>query len=977
MRQPTLAPQLIGRERQLAELTELLNLARQGQGQVVFVGGEAGVGKSRLLTALVEAAPADVHAFTGHCFDEQPMPPYGPFVELRHSMEMVGEIAQLAADHLHASVPGSLAIHAGETPSDRMAVRRRLFQGMHTALRPPDQITHLLILEDLHWADEASYELLHYLARAVANERICIAATYRSDAVHRLHPLAGLIARLSRDRRYHEIRLAPLARTELAQMLTAILARPPGSALVQALYDRTEGNPFFVEELLGSLHDQGRLEVHTDQTADLLDDLVLPISIKDTITRRVAELAPATVAVLRDAAVIGRRFDFDLLAQVSGLADSTLLPILRELIERQLIAEEPGSEDRYRFRHELIRTTLYEDLLRRERRMRHKQVLDALERMSAADLANAADQLAYHARQARDLDATVRYSVLTGKRAAAFHAYREALTYYEDALEAGDQRGWAHAHERAHLLAQIGQAAFVLGDNRRSAAAFAEALALYQELADRQHAGDMQRWMGRVAWEAEDVAAAFAHTHAALATLEGVPDCAELAMAQSALAHLYMLQISVDPTAATACITWGQRALAMAEALNNEAVVAHALNSLGIALIDTGEHEAGLAHLERSLEIAHAADLPIDIVRGTINLGSRLLYANATSRALHVLEKGWDYALRHGILRGANKLLRLLAYTRLDLGAWAELETLLATTRQSDLFELPEVRMIVTEVEALQAWCDNRLTDARTLLEGVRRERDNPQMAHHLHQNLALILFDQGEIAAALAIADQIPMTETDLTGVQALGYAGLADLYFQVGRHSEGLHILHAIQTADAHIVADLHQGIVAELQGMAMVATSPAKAAAWFAAAAAQYAKLPRTLDQIRTQRRQAEALIQANARTEAADLLAKVHQIATALPYQIEVDRITALLATLEVPSTMPAPRPPDGLTPREREVLTLVTRGLSNRAIAEALVISEKTAEVHVRNILSKLGLSSRTQAATYALEHGLVPTGRTP
>lgn len=971
MRQRTLASRLIGREQPLAELNDLLALTRSGQGQIVFLAGEAGVGKSRLVEEFVRTVPPDVQVFSGHCFDEEPAPPYGPFGELLHGAAP----GHFGGGDLRQFLPDQAAAHAGDMPADRLAARRRLFQLIHTALRPPEDATHLLVLEDVQWADEASYELVHYLARAVASERICILVTYRSDAIHRLHPLAGLIARLTRDRRYHEIRLFPLDRVELAQMLVAILDEPPAPALVQALYERTEGNPFFVEEVLGALRDQGGLQSIGDQAAHLLDGVELPLSIKDTILRRVAELPAPTAAVLRDAAVIGRRFDFDVLAQLSGLDEADLLPMLSELVERRLIAEEPGTEDRYRFRHELIRATLYGELLRRERRLRHKQVLDALQTLHAADPAAAADQLAYHALQARDRDSAVRYSTLIGDRAAALHAYREAMARYEDALEAGDQRGWPDEAERARLLACIGRAAFVLGDNRRSAASFAEAQALYQRLGDRRSAGDMQRWMGRVAWELEDVDAAFAHTHAALATLEGEAPCAELAMAQSALAHLHMLQLSVDPASAAESIAWGNRALAMAEAFGNDAVVCHALNSIGVALIDTGKVAEGLASLERSLAIAHAADLPVDIVRGSINLGSRLLYANELTRALDILQTGWEYAVRHGILRGVDKLLRLLAYTKLDLGAWSELETLLTAARRSDAYELPEIRLIVREVAALQAWCHNRLADAQALLEALRVEVEDRRARQNIDQNLALILFDKGETAEALRLADQIQVHESDLVGFDALRYAGLADLYFQAGRDSEAQHLLHAIETAEVRHESAVRHGMIAELRGLAEQGTNPVRAATWFNQAAEWYSVLTHPLDVIRARRRQAEALLRVGAGAEAEPLLAEARAQAEALQYVIELERIIRLIAAERPTTTGEPPRPPDGLTPREREVLALITRGLSNRAIAEALVISEKTAEVHVRNILSKLGLSSRTQAATYALEHGLVTSGR--
>lgn len=982
------ATPFIGRQEQLAALGGLIEEARRGVGRVAFVAGEAGVGKTRLVQEFVHDLPADVEVLVSHCFDEQPAPPYDPFVEL---LQRAPAPARSAAAELQRDGPDQSGGEDGR--SERLLARRQLFQRIYGALRPTEGCTRLLVLEDLHWADEASHDLVHFLARAGAGDRLLILGTYRSEAIHPLHPLARLIARLSRERRYHAIGLPPLARPELATMLGAILDPPPPPALTQALHERTEGNPFFVEELLGALRNQGMLTDDVPDSERALNAVALPLSIKETILRRVAALDPTAAAVLYDAAVVGRHFDFDLLARLSGLDESELLWVLSELVERQLIVEERGSpEDRYRFRHELIRAALYEKLLRRERRLRHRQVLRALEALHAGSPTAAADQLAYHARLARDREATVRYSTLAGDRAAVLHAYREAVARYEDALEAGNQRGWPVEAERAALLARLARAAYLLDDDRRSADIWAEALAIYQRLGDRRNAADMQRWLGRVAYDRRDVAGAFRFARAALATLEGEPPCAELAMAQSALAQLHMLQLNVDPAATAECLAWGRRGLAMAEALGHDTVVCHALSSLGVALIEAGAWDESRACLERSLAIARAHDLPIDIMRGYINLSAHIIQHDGMRSALPLLQESWNYIMRHGILRGADVVFVVLGVSELEMGLWAEPEARITEVRQSELFDAPELQRSARWIGARIHWFRGRLDQARTDLEALRQELEPGTELHHLvAQDVAWVLLDLGLRDEALPIIDQINPDLCKVGGYVPVKLTYLADLYFQVGRRESAMALLKIVEQLGPRYKTEIVATMPLALRGLAALDADPATAAGYFARAIAACEQYGYIRNAVCARRRYAEALQCANApQAEVRAALEAARSAAEAVGYTLELNKVEALLAAAPAgpgESARAASRAPegatthphDGLTSRELEVLTLVTRGLSNRAIAETLMIAEKTAEVHVRNILGKLGLSSRTQAATYALEHGLVApaTGSLP
>lgn len=996
MRQRALAPLLVGRQPQLAELHECLARARAGAGHVVLLAGEAGVGKSRLLRELARTLAADsaVTIFTGHCYDERPAPPYGPFAELIERMD-AAETPALADLRLLLQALAPLA--DGDVTGDPHAERRRLFHAIYQALRPAADRTHILVLEDLHWSDQVSQDLLLSLARAIEGDRLLIIGTFRTDEMHRLHPLAALIARLTRDRRYHELRLGPLSRPELAELLAITIGHHPQPELLAALYERTEGNPFFAEEVIEALLADG--EPAPGASARQLSTTSIPLSIKDSILRRVADLDEPTTAILRAAAVIGRRFDFELLLRLTGLEEAALLRALAVLVERQLIVEEPtGPEDRYRFRHELIRAALYEEMLRRERRLRHLEVLRALEQLHAPDAGPVVDQLAYHALQARALPEAARYSRKAAERAARVHAYREALGHYEAALESGEQAGQLDTRERAELLARLGNSAYLIGDPRRAAGFWREALPLYEAGGERRRAADLLRWLGRSAWDTGKPDEAFELTHAALARLEGEEPCRELAMAYSALSHLYMFQIHIHggkPDAAASCIAWGEQALAMAEALGDDSVITHALNNIGVALVDSGRPEQGLARLEQSLAIALRADLPADAVRAYINLGGKLSKVGRRQECLKLQREGYAFAARLGYIRGSGKLLVSICYNELEAGEWDQLELDLGAALRADRVGSQEERTQLQYIHANLLLERGRAAEARSLLEELLSATgDDPEASFMIEELLVMVYLELGEQGQAMALADTLLARLLAAAGPTAT----LADLaqqcfkliapieaYLVAGRHADALAIIAALTTAAAQTSEpSLEQALATELRGLASLSTDPAEAAALLADARARYHALGCVPHTVRAHRRRAQALLQLGtpaARAQAQAELRTAHAIAEPLHYSYELSQIAALEQQLAPPrparslaaagSGAISARSLDALTPREREVLALVTRGLSNRAIAAALVISEKTAEVHVRNILGKLGFSSRTQAATFAVEHGLV------
>ena len=982
----TLAPRMIGRQAEMETLRAYLDLARAGTGRVVFLAGDAGVGKSRLLREfLAHIATHDgVEALEGHCYDEDPVVPYGPFVDaiysfMRvHGAEAIARAAGPRADDLAPLFPELAPEGPAAPPVEPQSHKRRLFEALYRVLQPQSgQRCRLVVLEDLHWLDQTSGEFVQYLARAIARERILVLATYRSDELHRRHPLTHLIAQLNRERLYQEVRLAPLSSAEVARMLDATLQRALPSALVGALYRHTEGNPFFVEEVLKALVEHGQLDAMID-TAHLggaVDHPAIPVSIKDSILSRTVDLDATTDEVLGYAAVVGRHFGFDLLLRLTGLEEDALVRALALLIERQLVVEDAGGcDDFYRFRHALTREAVYDDLLGRERRLKHRAVLRILEEAHSSNPESVIDQLAYHSLRARELEKAARYARLAAQRASCMYAHREAVAHYEvalDLLDGDDPR------ERADLFDALGAAAYPLGDVNLSARYWREAQRLYEEVGDRRKVADVYRRLARVAWERGDTAEAFRHTRAALDVLEAEPPGSELAMAYSALSQLYML--SSQPRES---IVWGEKALRLAEDIGCAAARSHALNNIGDALADLGEAQRGLALLEQSLAVALDAGAVNHALRAYHNLATRLLSRGDLTRAAQLAQDGLALADRTGYELGARALLcNALGEVAMLHGQWDRAHELVDQALDAGETGYPIARIFAAPVKGELLIRQGRPDEARTLLDAVLPvcERQGEfQTLGSVLLILARLHMACGQHEDAVAAMDRCIALWRGIGSIAwssaVLGYA--VEVYMAAGHGASAAELLLELTARVGQDATPMACARLAEAQGFVVAGAGEHGAAAdHFAHAAALWAEMGVPLEESLARRRRVESLLsagEADARATATRELAAARRALESLGALRELMAVDAVVKrhSLEPRPARSLGEHKSGLTRREREVIALIARGRSNREIAAELVISEKTAEVHVGNILGKLGFNSRAQAAAYAVAEGL-------
>ncbi|MCH8994897.1 MAG: AAA family ATPase, partial [Chloroflexi bacterium] len=500
----------VGREEERAELRRLLDQTAQGRGALVMIGGEPGVGKTRLAEELAdEARQRNMLALTGRCYEMEGAPPYTPFVEmveaavrmfppeaLRDALgDSAPEVAKLMPElrRLFPDIAPPL-----DLPPEQE--RRYLFNSVREFLARAGQAQPLLlVLDDLQWADDATLLLLQHIAQQLREMPILILGTYRDVELDMARPLARALEELHRQRLARRIALKRLHEDGVSAMLRALSSQEPPAPLVQAIYSETEGNPFFVEEVFQHLAEEGKLfDAQGRWRSDLeVSELDVPESVRLVIGRRLERVSEACRSVLTTAAVIGRAFSFELLEALSdpsassgqGLDADALLDAVDDAERAQLITSTSDTEARFTFAHELIRQTLLSDVSAARRQRLHLRVAEAMERLYARALEERAADLAHHflqAGSAADPQKTVHYLTLAGERALAAAAFEDALRLYESALSlqpADDRPG------RANLLFKRGWARRSLGRWEEALADWREALAAYEEIGDTDTVG--------------------------------------------------------------------------------------------------------------------------------------------------------------------------------------------------------------------------------------------------------------------------------------------------------------------------------------------------------------------------------------------------------------------------------------------------------------------------------------------------------
>lgn len=663
-----LCPTVLGRDAELAQIAEGLARAGSGAGETVIVGGEAGVGKTAFVRRAQElAAERRFRLLTGLTHEASAGLPYFPFVSAVRSgfrgleHERLGRVLQQVAPALAQLFP-ELGHQAAQAAPPSGIERHRLTVSFQDLLRAfAHETPVLLVVEDLHWADEASLELLHELARELRDARVLLLATYRSDELHRRHPFLRTLAALQRERLVTTIQLRRLSVDEIGEAIRLILGHqdPVSTEFRDAIYARCEGNPFFAEELIKALAESGEIFRREDtrrwtRGGKAVEELAIPDSIVEAVRARVERLSVEAKITLAAAAVIGQRFPFPVLVAVRGTGEAEVEAHLREFIELQLATEHRGEEDAYAFRHALTREVVYDDLLVSERKRLHRVVADAVGARPAAEPA----LLAHHLVAAGESQAAVPHLLAAAERASRADAPREAVAHYEKVIGIGvpDERR-AETFERLSL-------AYRLFDVVRATTAMEAALALYRAAGDPRDVSRALRWLSLCWTNRGDGERARALAHEAIDVLREVGECAELGQALARLAGMRMLD-GADEEA----VTLADQAIAVGERSGDTWTLAAATVTKGSALGHLSPAK-GEALLIRGRDLAIANRLPETALTAYNNLYVVMSAAGRpVEERLALIEEGIAYGRRHGADRLAN-LPYFLANIEFGRGDW-------------------------------------------------------------------------------------------------------------------------------------------------------------------------------------------------------------------------------------------------------------------------------------------------------------------
>ena len=1028
-------PVLVGRVGPVARLRAVVDeVAASAAGppdggarRIVLVAGEAGLGKSRLVAETADYARGrGFLILAGASFPQDRTAPFAPILDLlraalgRLTPDEVAALVRPFARELHPLLPDLVPVPrgAGSLPSDADLERdrRQLFVAlMHCLLgaSPQSRAPVCLVVEDIHWCDDVSLDFLAFLVRGQAQVAgrppLLVLATYRADDAE--PGLRTWLGQMDRSRSADEIALAPLSRDETLHLLTATFAGaqlPIG--LVDALHELAEGNPFRIEELIGSLVAAGECwQVASDMdgpgpwrwSARPVDEWRLPRSLYEAVRERVATLGSCARELLTLAAVVGRRFDFDLLQQLAQVDERTLLGLVKELVAARLVVEESG--DRFVFRHALTRQAVYSELLARERLALHRTVAEMAEQLYGGAIDQHLDDLAYHFSEAGVWPKALAYAQLAAARAQRLYAPRAAVEQLTRAIDACQRLPEDQPGTLATLHLERARASDTMGDAPAAIADARAALDFAHQAGDRQAEWQALIDLGQF-WAGRDYARTGPCFEAALDLARSLDDRTLIAHSLNRLGNW-----RINTEQPRDALPFHREALAIFERLGDRAGIAATLELLGMAAYLSGDLVSSIHAYERAATLMESLDNRPGLVSclamlalrgGTYVLGSATTSADDFAQAARDGERAIILAREIVWRAGETFALSQLAHTYSIIGeyprALALAEEARALARSIDHVEWGAAAHMVLGVLFLDLLAYERAIFhfERGLLLGRRvRSRFWTQV---LTGMLAWTHIQRREVERAASVLAEIAHTpRTDVpTPVRSLGerWMVFAHAYLALAQNDPDRALTLFGRVTAPSIDADRDGD--GDEPSQRVLTPRPALGRAAALAALGQHAEAERLLrDVLDTVQRQGAPgltwrthlllgqLCDATGRAAEGQphyLTARgiVEETASRLPEpDLRDDLLRRMLPMLPRAYRPSARQPssaarPGGLTLRESEVASMIAAGKTNREIAEALVLGERTIETHVSNILGKLELTSRREVARWAAEHGL-------
>jgi len=861
---------LLEREPHLQALREVLAEAIAGDGRVVLVGGEAGIGKTSLVDEFTRSQQKAARVLWGACDALFTPRPLGPLYD----------IALQAQPDLLAR------LNSGDD-------HRAIFSAFLAELQHGASPT-IAVFEDVHWADEATLDLIKFLGRRIQRTASMLILTYRDDEVGAQHPLRLVLGDLAPDA------VVRLSLPPLSESAVVVLARGANRA-AQGLHAATGGNPFFVTEVLASAGEG------------------LPVTVRDAVLARAARLSQAAREVLDLTSVAPGAIEQWLVEAVLQPASSAL----DECAEHGMLRADEGM---LAFRHELARQAIEDSLTATRAKGFHAKVLQPLiqhgvDRMPLA-------RLVHHAAHADDSEAVLRYAPAAAQQASALGAHRQAVAHYHAALR---YASFLPAEVRGELLDAYADECDLLDQMAEAERAQQEALRLWRALGRRDKEGRALRRLSEIAFKLNQKLEINRYAIEAIVVLETLPPSQELAMAYSHKSRMHNTAAQLAET-----VHWGSRAIELAERLGDVETLVHALSSLGSIEIYNGQRTEGQAKLERSLQLSLSHGLHNHAARAYYNLASALRAARDYAASLRYTNEGMAYSVQHDLDYWRLGLLGIRAQARFEQGQWAEAEQ---DVRASHKFlGTMEARAIVEPV-LLRLW--------------VRRGDAISQEALDAGRKFAGITITIDVVCRVAALFAEAAWLRSDLAQCRA---------------EAEPIFEIASLRTAPNGI-GDLAYWM---WRAGALTQSPPNAAEPYARQIAGDWQEAAVMWERFGCPYEQAMALIDGD-ETAQREALAIFERLGAAPAAALVRQKLRAAGARSIPRGPRAATRQnPFGLTARELEVLTLLTKGMSNAQIASWLHLSPRTVDHHVAAILAKLDVPSREAAAKLAAERGLLP-----
>ncbi|TCC59749.1 helix-turn-helix transcriptional regulator [Kribbella pittospori] len=967
---PWTSTPLVGRSTEMAALLSAVDDARTRRAGAVLLSGDAGVGKTRLLDEVATGAhERGFGVLVGHCTDFGDAGlPYLPFTEIFG--RLAGERPELVESVLTnfpaigRLLPTHRLIGAQPVPQEGQLDRAALFDavlGAFTALSTSEPL--LVIIEDAHWADDSTRDLIGFLITRLTSQRLALVVSYRSDDLHRRHPLRRPIAEWSRNPRVRRVNVAPLDADESRTLLDSLVSKPLSEAEVRRILDRAGGNAFFTEELVAA--------------ASMGDGDAVPPDLADLLLVRLDPLSDDARQVARVIAVAGRRVPHTLLTTVAGLPDRELDQALRELIDAHII-DVPGNASYY-FRHALLAEAVYDDLLPGERVRQHAAYVQALKDQTVA---GTAAELAGHATRSHDLATAFEARVRAGQEAITVAAPQEALKHYEMALELFPNASPDNTIDKTWLIVDTALAATLSSQHLRALKLLRKALVDLPPDAPKLQRAQLLLPLADIALIIDHDQEANEAVTQALKLVSDEPST----VFKAQVASLYA-RVSDALGRPMEAERWAHKALEIAREAGQESAAGDAGITLAQLRRRAGDPVAAARQLEEAAVRAQLTGDAAAEVRSRFLLGSTYYeegdLQGAKTALVHASQRAGELG-RQWAAYGFDAR-RMLALTQFVLGEWDDATATARTDSMTPSASAAALRAVdfavrsgrgdtsvAEELERMRKWWD---LDVMLPIIGLQpavdayRQLDQVAEAEKLIADVSALLADVFQTEWFMA---QIRFTTL---GLQLLCHRAVSEPSAAEELVARGSELL---ATGQATVEKGLPPGRVIGVEGLAWLSRLEAEweRLRWLTgidppSPEEHVAAWQRTMDAFGYGYvfEQAWSRVRLSAALRAAGRVAEANEQAA---LAAEVGRELGSKPLLDELGGVEGPGLGAGaLTARETEVLKLVADGRTNRQLARELYISEKTVSVHVSNILGKLGVRSRTEAAAVARRDGLL------